>query len=112
MDSVNIADLKNNLSRHLLQVREGSEITVFDRDTPVARIVPYRPRPAARGRRPSGGDYWTEARVDLLERQGVIRRPDATVPPDVGAAAPPIRLPKSAPSLVQTLLNMRRESAR
>jgi prevent-host-death family protein len=110
MDSVNIADLKNNLSRHLLQVREGSEITVFDRDTPVARIVPYRPRPAGRGR--SAGDYWTEGRIDLLERQGVIRRPEAARPRDGGAAAGPIRLPKSAPSLVETLLTMRRESVR
>jgi antitoxin (DNA-binding transcriptional repressor) of toxin-antitoxin stability system len=38
---VGIADLKARLSRHLRMVREGRTLTVFDRDTPVARIVPY-----------------------------------------------------------------------
>jgi prevent-host-death family protein len=38
---IKIADLKNNLSRHLARVRRGGEITVLDRDTPVARIVPF-----------------------------------------------------------------------
>ena len=37
---VRIADLKAHLSRHLRDVRRGRSITVFDRTTPVARIVP------------------------------------------------------------------------
>jgi len=40
MSNVRIADLKANLSRHLRAVRAGETITVLDRDTPVARIVP------------------------------------------------------------------------
>lgn len=40
MTNVGIADLKANLSRHLKAVRRGESITVLDRDTPVARIVP------------------------------------------------------------------------
>lgn len=40
MSNVRIADLKANLSRHLRAVRSGETITVLDRDTPVARIVP------------------------------------------------------------------------
>ena len=40
MIKVRIADLKANLSRHLRDVRGGETITVLDRDTPVARIVP------------------------------------------------------------------------
>ena len=40
MSNVRIADLKANLSRHLRSVRQGETITVLDRDTPVARIVP------------------------------------------------------------------------
>ena len=40
MSNVRIADLKANLSRHLKTVRRGETITVLDRDTPVARIVP------------------------------------------------------------------------
>ncbi|MBI1874224.1 MAG: type II toxin-antitoxin system prevent-host-death family antitoxin [Acidobacteria bacterium] len=38
--SVNIAELKNRLSLYLTSVREGQEILVRDRHTPVARIVP------------------------------------------------------------------------
>jgi prevent-host-death family protein len=41
MSKVGIADLKAHLSEHLRRVRGGSPITVVDRDTPVARIVPF-----------------------------------------------------------------------
>jgi prevent-host-death family protein len=41
MSNVRIADLKARLSEHLRSVRDGGTLTVFDRDTPVARIVPY-----------------------------------------------------------------------
>ena len=40
MKSVNIADLKNNLSLYLKEVRAGGEILVRDRNNPIARIVP------------------------------------------------------------------------
>ena len=43
MRSVNIAELKNNLSHYLRQVREGNEIVVRDRDRVIARIVPAAP---------------------------------------------------------------------
>jgi prevent-host-death family protein len=38
--SVTIADLKNNLSRYLREVRQGESMTVLSRDVPVARLVP------------------------------------------------------------------------
>jgi prevent-host-death family protein len=41
MSRVGIADLKAHLSQHLRRVRRGRTITVVDRDTPVAQIVPY-----------------------------------------------------------------------
>jgi prevent-host-death family protein len=41
MSDVRIADLKARLSEHLRSVRNGGTITVFDRDTPIATIVPY-----------------------------------------------------------------------
>lgn len=41
MSDVRIADLKARLSEHLRSVRNGGTVTVLDRDTPVARIVPY-----------------------------------------------------------------------
>jgi prevent-host-death family protein len=45
MKAVGIADLKARLSEYLKAVRKGRTLTVLDRDTPVARIVPYRPDP-------------------------------------------------------------------
>ena len=41
MSDVRIADLKARLSEHLRSVRNGDTLTVLDRNTPVARIVPY-----------------------------------------------------------------------
>ena len=36
-----IADLKAHLSEHLRKVRRGRTLTVVDRTTPVAQIIPY-----------------------------------------------------------------------
>jgi prevent-host-death family protein len=41
MSKVGIADLKARLSEYLRKVRSGRTITVVDRGTPVAQIVPY-----------------------------------------------------------------------
>ncbi len=45
MKAVGIADLKARLSEHLKSVRKGRTLTVLDRQTPVARIVPYAADP-------------------------------------------------------------------
>jgi antitoxin (DNA-binding transcriptional repressor) of toxin-antitoxin stability system len=45
MSDVRIADLKARLSEHLRSVRNGATVTVLDRDTPVARIVPFTAPP-------------------------------------------------------------------
>jgi len=45
MTTVRIAELKSRLSEHLRSVRKGRTLTVLDRDTPVARIVPYAAEP-------------------------------------------------------------------
>ena len=37
---VGIAELKSRLSEHLRSVRKGNTLTVLDRDTPIARLVP------------------------------------------------------------------------
>jgi prevent-host-death family protein len=41
MKPVRIADLKARLSEHLRGVRRGQPLTILDRDTPIARILPY-----------------------------------------------------------------------
>jgi prevent-host-death family protein len=45
MTTVRIAELKARLSEHLRSVRKGRTLTVLDRDTPVARIIPYAAEP-------------------------------------------------------------------
>lgn len=42
---VGIAELKSRLSEYLRGVRKGGEIVIKDRETPIARLVPYaKPR--------------------------------------------------------------------
>jgi prevent-host-death family protein len=45
MSNVRIAELKARLSEHLRSVRNGSTLTVLDRNTPIARIIPYTAQP-------------------------------------------------------------------
>ena len=40
MRSVNVAELKNSLSRYLSYAKQGEEIIVRDRNLPVAKLVP------------------------------------------------------------------------
>jgi prevent-host-death family protein len=50
--SVRIADLKANLSAYLRRVKRGEVLTVMDRETPVAQLVPIElSRPPIRIRR-------------------------------------------------------------
>ncbi len=109
MNRVKIADLKNNLSRYVGYVRAGGEVVVLDRDTPVARLVPFAPADAKRGK---AGDQLADERLGDLERQGLIKRGDAKAARDWLNQAEPIRLPKHRGSVVETLLQMRDEDAR
>ena len=36
-----VAEFKARLSEYLRVVRKGRELTIYDRDQPVARVVPY-----------------------------------------------------------------------
>ena len=83
MKSVGIAELKARLSEYLRQVRRGHHLTVLDRETPIARIVPVQDR---------NGDW-------------VVREPEP------GAPAPgKLRLPPPLPlelDIVEILLQER-----
>lgn len=50
MKRIGIADLKARLSEHIRYVRAGHEVTVFDRTTAVARIVPVEEHTPIRAR--------------------------------------------------------------
>ena len=41
MNDIRIADLKARLSEYLRKVKRGHAVTVLDRETPIARLVPY-----------------------------------------------------------------------
>jgi prevent-host-death family protein len=41
MKKVGVAELKSRLSEYLRAVRKGGEITILDRDQPIARIIPH-----------------------------------------------------------------------
>ena len=55
MRAVWIAELKSRLSEYLRAVRNGETISVLDRETPVAQIVPVREGVALRIRKPVPG---------------------------------------------------------
>jgi prevent-host-death family protein len=41
MRSVNVAELKNRLSRYLSFAKGGEEVVIRDRNLPVAKLVPF-----------------------------------------------------------------------
>ena len=53
-DRVGVAELKARLSEYLRRVRRGETVTVLDRETEIARIVPLSDADALSVRRPSG----------------------------------------------------------
>lgn len=55
MRQVGVAELKSRLSEYLRAVRRGETISVLDRETPVAQIVPVRQKSALRIRKPAPG---------------------------------------------------------
>lgn len=103
MRTVKIANLKANLSQYLDYARQGGEVTVFDRNTPVARIVPYTP---------ARGAVADDEQLTALERGGVIaRRGDPRATARWAKGWKPPTLPKGAPSLSSTVRAMRNEEA-
>ena len=83
MKRVKIAELKDQLSKHLREVERGAEVEVTDRERPIARIVPIgevsrsvvvlppkRPISSIRAKR-RGRSPWEMSSTDLLleERQ-------------------------------------------
>src|SRR5437773_10353252 len=65
MKKAKVGELKNGLSRYLAHVKRGGTVVVFERDRPVAHLVPVPPA----DRRTHDAD-----RLDRLEREGLIRR--------------------------------------
>ncbi len=63
MRTVNVAELKSNLSAFLEQVRNGAELIVKDRNRPIARLMPLA----------AGDDL--NAEEEILVGAGLMRLP-------------------------------------
>lgn len=91
MKKAKVAELKNGLSRYLAHVKRGGTVIVFERDRPVAQIVPVT----------RGSD---DDRLADLERRGLIRRGSGGVR-DWMRRHRPVRVPGG---LLKTLLDERK----
>ena len=99
MQTVNITELKNNLSYYLRLVRRGNEITIKDRNRVIARIVPAAP----------SADYDEE----LLElaAQGKVKLPEQPPDPNFWRTLKPAKLKtkgKAASDLLRRIMDEER----
>jgi prevent-host-death family protein len=97
MATASISEAKAKLSALLDRVKAGETITITDRGQPVARLVPLN----------GGGEVDWDARLESLERRGLIRRPKQTSDMRWILDQP---LPKSRESVLEALLEERRTS--
>ncbi len=87
MRTVNIGELKNQLSGYLQHVKDGEEIVIRDRNVPVARILPFR----------HGAEWDQEAKMvasgamkmpeEEMDWEQFFHTPAAEVPREVAVAA-------------------------
>jgi len=99
MALVSVSETKAKLSALLDRVKAGETVTITDRGVPVAQLAPL----------PERSDLDWDARLKRLEREGVILRPKRPLDVEAFLARP---LPKSRESVLEALLEERRESDR
>jgi prevent-host-death family protein len=80
MKKAQISEVKNQLSRYLALVRKGEVVRIFDRNRPVAQIVPIRDATAG----PVGSEALAE-----MERKGLIRRGTCRIDREILEVDPP-----------------------
>ena len=97
MKTASITETKNQLSALLEHVRQGESILILDRGRPVARLEPARSDEATE----------PDARLDRLERQGLIRRAPAALPDSFLGERPPAA--QGGASISSVLIEERRE---
>jgi prevent-host-death family protein len=100
MNTASISEAKAKLSALLDRIKAGETVTITDRGVPVAQLVPLN----------GAGQADWDARLESLERRGLIHRPRRK--PDMKAfleAHPPVTFDGS---VLEALLEERRESDR
>ena len=98
MATASISETKAKLSALLDRVKAGETVTITDRGVPVAQLGPL----------PSSSVDW-DARMQELARQGLVRLPTEKLDLEWFLSRP---LPKSKESVLEALLEERRESDR
>lgn len=96
MKRASISEAKNQLSALLDRVRRGQSIVIEDRGVPIARLEGLA----------TGSD--PEGRLARLERDGVIRRAVAPLPPAFFKT--PLPRPRKGRSASEVLIDERHES--
>lgn len=99
MATASISETKAKLSALLDRVKAGETVTITDRGVPVAQIVPLN----------GAEEVDWDARMESLERRGLIRRPKKKLDVEAFLARPPL---KTKGSILELLLEDRRESDR
>lgn len=99
MKTVGIAEAKNKLSALIRYVRRGETVLITDHGRPVARL-----------QRALLQDESTDAYLDRLEAEGIIRRGRGKLPDWFFSTDPPRA--KDGASIVQAVIDERRESDR
>jgi prevent-host-death family protein len=97
MATVSISETKAKLSELLHRVKAGETITITDRGVPVAQLAPL-----------NAGEVDWDTRLASLERRGLITRPKNEKPDLRWLLERP--LPKSRESVLEALLEERRQS--
>lgn len=76
MKSINVSELKANLSKYLRMASRGTSIVVKDRNEPIAQIGPpqaearaWRDRLAHEGRLRMGTQNWGKLKISPLKRR-------------------------------------------
>ncbi|HUB19147.1 MAG TPA: type II toxin-antitoxin system prevent-host-death family antitoxin [Acidobacteriaceae bacterium] len=81
MKTVNIGELRDQLSAYLQYVRRGEEVVVKDRNKPVARILPFRE------------DSLSEVETRLVA-EGKLKLPERKMDWDAFFALPKANVPR------------------
>src|SRR5215472_6136506 len=100
MKKAKIAELRNGLSRYLDHVRAGGTVLVYDREKPIAEIVPLRKRKVG------GKQDRDEERLARLEAKGAIRRGTGDMAEWLKTHKP-IKIPGGPAGVVDALLEER-----
>ncbi len=95
MRTASVSETKAKLSALLDLVKAGEEVTITDRGRPVARLVPAT----------NGDQIDTEARLQRLERAGLIRRPKKKLDVEAFLAEP---RPDLGGGVIELLIEERR----